>query len=273
MRYVVIGCGNVGGGVARLLRADGHEVVGTTTSEERRAEVAEVCGEAVVLSGRDTEAIRRVAEGADGLVLTASPRLRRALDPAARAAEYADSLVATAWAAATAHPRVVMAGSVSVYGDAAGPVVDENTAPTTSEDVSPRSFLAAEAAVLALPGGAVVRLPDVTGHPGDLDDTARVRLAHEHLGGTVPFAAGALRHRIDHQDAAGALAFVLTEQLSGLYNAVPDTTVPPTNAESFGKVCAAAGLPPLTFGEQIRTPAHPISSALLRRAGFTFQHS
>ncbi|MEV6162776.1 NAD(P)-binding domain-containing protein [Streptomyces sp. NPDC052052] len=273
MRYVVIGCGNVGGGVARLLRAQGHEVVGTTTSEERRAEVAETCGEAVVLSGRDVAAVRRVAEGADGLVLTVSPRLRRALDPASRAAEYADALVATARAAASAHPRVVMAGSVSVYGDAAGPVVDETTAPTEDDDASPRSFLAAEAAVLALDGGAVVRLPDVTGHPGDLDDTARVKLAHDHLGGVVPFASGALRHRIDHRDAAGALAFVLTQGLTGLYNAVPDATVPPTNAESFGKVCAAAGLPPLTFAGQIRTPAHPISSALLRGAGFTFQHS
>ncbi|MGI5274448.1 NAD-dependent epimerase/dehydratase family protein [Nonomuraea sp. CA-218870] len=272
MRYVIIGCGNVGTELARRWTAAGHQVTGTTTTTGRVEELGEVCSEVAVLRGSDRAAVERVTEGADAVVLTVSPRLNRSFDAAQRVAEYADTLTASARTAAAAHPRVVFTSSVSVYGAGTGDVVDEDTPVTDDPDASPRNFAEAETAVLATAGGAVVRIPDVYGHPRDMDYPARVKLAHEVLGGSVPFSADALLYRIDYRDAAAALDFVVSRELTGIYNAVPDGEAPRTNAEVFGEICAAGGWPPLTFRGEIRTPTVPVSSARLRAEGFVFGH-
>ncbi|GAA2209911.1 hypothetical protein GCM10009850_053700 [Nonomuraea monospora] len=271
-RYTIIGCGHVGLELARRWAGAGHVVTGTTTTPGRVPELLKVCAEAVVLRGADREAVARAVEGADAVVLTVSPRLGRALDAASRVAEYADTLVASARVAVSAHPRVVFTSSGSVYGSGTGPLIDE-TAPTTGDpDASPRSFVAAEQVVLGSPGGAVLRIPDVYGHPDDLDYPARVRFAHERLGGSVPFAAEALLYRIDYRDAAAALDFVVTEGLTGVFNGYPDEVTPPTNAEFFGAICAAEGLPGLTYRGEIRMPEVPVGSGRLRGLGFRFEH-
>ncbi|WP_157963626.1 NAD(P)-binding domain-containing protein [Actinocorallia populi] len=272
MHYVIIGCGNVGMELARRWTEAGHRVTGTTTTEGRVAELLEVCSDAVVLRGSDRGAVEKATEGADAVVLTVSPRLSRSFDAESRIAEYADTLTASAVTAAAVHPRVVFTSSISVYGAGRGELVDEATPPTDDGDASPRNFASGEAAVLATPRGAVVRIPDVHGHPRDIDYPARVRMAHEMLGGSVPFSAEALLYRIDYRDAAAALDFVVGRELTGVYNAIPDGTVPPTNAELFGEICAAEGLPPLTFRGEIKTPVMPVSSARLRAAGFSFAH-
>ncbi|MET7770071.1 NAD-dependent epimerase/dehydratase family protein [Nocardia sp. NPDC005366] len=272
MRYVIIGCGNVGMELARRWTSEGHSVVGTTTSPDRTAELTAVCTEVTVLRGSDRDAVGRAVDGADAVVLTVSPRISRSFDPAQRIAEYADTLTASARTAAALHPRVVFTGSISVYGTGRGDLVDEDTPVTADDDASPREFAAAEAAVTATPGGAALRIPDVYGHPRDIDYPSRVRMAHELLGGSVPFSAESLLHRIDYRDAAAALAFLVEHGLTGVYNAVPDDRVAPTNEQAFGEICAELGLPPLIFRGEIRTPVVPVSSARLRAAGFAFQH-
>ncbi|MFD0470242.1 NAD(P)H-binding protein [Nonomuraea thailandensis] len=121
MRYTIIGCGHVGLELARRWARAGHAVTGTTTTPRRVPELLKVCAEAVVLRGADQDAVARAAEGADAVVLTVSPRLGRAFDAASRVAEYADTLVASARAAVSAHPRVVFTSSGSVYGSGSGP--------------------------------------------------------------------------------------------------------------------------------------------------------
>ncbi|WP_067860882.1 NAD-binding protein [Nocardia shimofusensis] len=272
MRYVIIGCGNVGMELARRWTGVGHQVVGTTTSPDRTEELSAVCTEVAVLRGSDRDAVARAVDGADAVILTVSPRISRSYDAAQRVAEYADTLTATARTAAALHPRVVFTGSISVYGSGSGDLVTEVTPVTSDEDASPREFAAAEAAVLAMPGGAALRIPDVYGHPRDIDYPARVAMAHQLLGGSVPFSADSLLYRIDYRDAAAALAFVVDNGLTGLYNAVPDAVVPPTNETAFGEICARLGLPPLTFRGEIKTPVIPVSSARLRAEGFAFSH-
>ncbi|MCX4094725.1 NAD(P)-binding domain-containing protein [Nocardia sp. alder85J] len=272
MRYAIIGCGNVGMELARRWTEAGHVVTGTTTTPERIPELRRVCTEVVVTRGSNRTAVARAVDGADAVVLTVSPRLTRAFDAASRVAEYADTLVASARVAADLHERVVFAGSGSVYGAAAVPEVDESTPTTDDPDASPRNFVAAEQIVLNAGRGAVLRIPDVYGHPRDMDYPARVRFAHERLGGSVPFAARALLYRIDYRDAAAALDHVVTHELTGVYNAYPDAVVPPTNEQVFGEICTAAGLPALTYRGEIGSPEVPISSARLRATGFRFAH-
>ncbi|MGW0808585.1 NAD-dependent epimerase/dehydratase family protein [Nonomuraea sp. NPDC002799] len=270
MRYTVIGCGHVGLELARRWTEAGHEVTGTTTTPARVPELRKACTEVAVLRGADRAAVARAVEGADAVALTVSPRLGKAFDAASRVTEYADTLVATARTAVSVHPRVVFTSSGSVYGSGTGPLIDETTPATDDPDASPRSFVAAEQAVLATPGGAVLRIPDVYGHPDDLDYPARVRFAHERLGGSVPFAAGALLYRIDYRDAAAALDFLVTERLTGVFNAYPDAVTPPANAAVFAAICAAEGLPELTYRAEIRLPEAQVSSAKLRGLGFRF---
>lgn len=271
MRYVIVGCGNVGMELAARWTAAGHHVTGTTTTPTRADEIGDVCGDVAVLRGSDRAALARVTAGADAVVLTVSPRISRSFDAQARVAEYADTLTATAVTAVAVHPRVVLTSSISVYGRGNGAPVTEDTPLTDDPDASPRNFIAAEAAVLATGRGAVLRIPDVYGHPRDIDYPTRVRFAHELLGGSVPFDGDALIYRIDYRDAAAALDFVVTNDLTGPFNAVPDTAVPPTNREFFARISTGSGLPQLTYRAEIATPTVPISSARLRAAGFSFR--
>ncbi|BBH68741.1 hypothetical protein ACTI_54260 [Actinoplanes sp. OR16] len=269
MRYVIVGCGNVGMELARQWSLAGHHVVGTTTSPGRVDEVGAVCAEVAVLRGSDAERLGEAVRGADAVVLTVSPRVARSFDAQARVAEYADTLTTTAVTAAGLHSRVVFTSSVSVYGRGSG-VVDESSPLTDDADASPRNFIAGERAVLAADRGAVVRIPDVYGHPRDIDYPSRVKLAHELLGGSVPFDGDALLYRIDYRDAAAALDFVVTHGLTGVWNAVPDAVVPRTNREVFADICAAEGWPELTYRSEIATPVVPVSSSKIREAGFRF---
>lgn len=61
MRYLIVGCGNVGLELARRWNEAGHHVTGTTTSTARVAEIAAICARAVVLRGSDREAMARAA--------------------------------------------------------------------------------------------------------------------------------------------------------------------------------------------------------------------
>lgn len=65
---------------------------------------------------------------------------------------------------------------------------------------------------------------------------------------------------------------MVSEGLTGVYNAFPDAEVPPTNAAAFAEICAAEGLPELAYRGEIRTPEVPVTSAKLRAAGFAFAH-
>ena len=266
MRYVVVGCGNVGMELARRWSAAGHHVVGTTTSAERTTEVGTVCADVVVLRGSDQAAVQRATHDADAVVLTVSPRISRAFDARDRVREYADTLTASATTAARVHPRVVFTGSVSVYGAGTGAVIDESSPLTDDNDASPRNFIAAERAVLS--GGAVVRIPDVYGHPRDLDYPSRVKLAHELLGGSVPFAPDALLYRIDYRDAPPHSTWWSPAGLAGVYNAVPDAVVPPTNREVFRRDLRGRGLARPDLPRRDPDPGRPGVLGEAARRGF-----
>ena len=139
MRYVIIGCGNVGMELARRWVSAGHQVIGTTTSPDRvpswppsaprwRSSVAAT----VPPSSGPTRGRRRGRAHRE-------PAIARAFDADQRIAEYADTLTASARTAAAVHPRVVSTSSVSVYGAGHGALVDEATPVTDDPDASPRN--------------------------------------------------------------------------------------------------------------------------------------
>ncbi|HET8662453.1 MAG TPA: NAD(P)H-binding protein [Micromonosporaceae bacterium] len=285
MRYVIVGCGAIGLELAKQWSRAGHHVVGTTSSPARLPQVAGACAEALVVPTDDASALRAAVAAADAVVLAARPRLRFASSRRDRAAEFRRKLLLVTRSVALAQPRLLLLSSFVVYGDGRsgerrpgdggqgdGPI-DERVPASIALEPAAQSFSAAERTVLESGRGGVLRLPEVTGHPDDLDDAALIRFTHRHLDGKVPFAADALYYRIDYRDAAAAAAFAVERDLVGVYNAVPDAVVPPTVEVVFGKLVAELGLPPVTFTGEVRTTTRPVSSAKLRAAGFTFRYA
>ena len=165
--------------------------------------------------------------------------------------------------------------SISVYGDgtqATGDQLTEDVPRTTSDEPSSVYFGMAEDAALASGRGTVLRLADVHGHPRDIDYTARVRMVHEHMGGSTSFSGAGKLHRVHVDDVARAVLYVLENDLYGVYNCVPDLVPALTNQEAFDLLADRAGLPRIEFRDELRTPTQQVSSAKLRDTGFVFEH-
>lgn len=274
-RCLILGLGHVGKALAGRLRAQGVEVIGTTTTPAK-VEALKAHADAVhVLRGSDAEAIRQLAQDVDAIVTTVAPNVRQARTREEREATYRDALVVSCESAAAAHPRVLFLSSFSVYGDG-GPgesPITEETPVGNAIEPSARYYAQAEAAVLKGDQGCVLRLPDIYGAPGDLSFADRVRLAHEIMGGTGPFSADALLYIIHFEDVVAAAEHVLMNGLTGIYNVCDDASLPRRNAEVFDTLCERQGLAPLRFLGQIKAPTRAISAARLRASGWQATHT
>ena len=277
MKVLVIGCGLVGTTLARSLRERGHSVVGTTTTSEKVARLEECCDEVHVLRGSDQDRVHAAAADCDAIVVCAGPSAQSAMTPEQRRATYHDVLVETARSAASVpqQPRVIALSSLSVYGDAADhlDLIDEDAPLTDADDPSPVCFQAAERAYLAhAPGRCVVfRCADITGGD-DPPITAKVEMAHQYLGGSVPFHDNARFYRVHVDDVVAAILHALDRRLCGVFNLTHEGT-PPRNGEFFDAVCASRGLPKLQFRNELKAPGQPVSVGRLYATGFQLEHT
>jgi nucleoside-diphosphate-sugar epimerase len=273
MRYIIVDCGAIGLELARRWGQAGQHVIGTTPDPARLPEIAAVCAEAVELSHDDAARTRELAADADGVVLAVRPALEYTRSPRERVIAIR-SMIGVVRAAASVQRRLVLFSSLAVYGDAAGDSdggagpVTERAPVTTSLDPAGQGFAAVERVVLQTRRGAVLRLPDTA--PVSSPDL--LRRLREQIGDSLPYDGAALAHMIDPRDAAAAVAFVVAQELIGVYNVVPDEVVPPRLDAYLGKLAAEAGLPPFTLTGALKAPNRPVSSAKLRAAGFEFRH-
>lgn len=276
MKILVLGAGFVGAATAERLQAAGHTVTVTTTTPAKVEGLRERFEDVVVLRGSDRELVAAAASEVDAVVVTAGPQAQRAMTPEDRAATYHHVLVETARNVVDApgRPYLVALSSLSVYGSAADhlPLVSEDGPVTDSTDPSPSMFLEMERTYLEAGDRACVfRCGDVFG-PGDHSIAEKVAMAHQYLGGSVPFARDALLYRLAVDDAADAVAFALATRLTGVFN-LTHAQVPPTNASLLDALCEVAGNPPLTYRAEIAAPAAPISVQRLADRGFTASRS
>jgi nucleoside-diphosphate-sugar epimerase len=281
MKVLVIGAGLVGTEVGARLRGLGHDVAATTTTPGKVDALREQFDEVLVLRGSDREAVRAAMAGRDAVVVAAGPSAQRAMTPEDRAASYREILVETAESVIEAGaidagdpPYVVALSSLSVYGNAADhlPEVTEDSPVTDSTDPSPTMFLAMEKVYLeAADRACVFRCGDIFG-ADDPPIEAKVSMAHQYLGGSVPFSADALFYRLAVEDAADAIVHALESRITGIHNLThPD--VPPTNAAIFNAISSAQGLPALVFRDEIAAPTRPISVDRLTSNGFVAARS
>ena len=282
MKVLVIGAGLVGTEVGTRLRELGHEVAATTTTPGKVEGLLEAFDEVVVLRGSDRDAVRAATAGRDAVVVAAGPNAQRAMTPEDRAASYreilvetAESVVGSSVGAADDAPYVVALSSLSVYGTAADhlPEVTEDSPVTDSTDPSPTMFLAMEQVYLDGAGdrAVVFRCGDIFGAE-DPPIEAKIGMAHQYLGGSVPFSADALFYRLAVEDAADAIVHALETRITGLHN-LTHPEVPPTNAALFDAISAAQGLPALAYRNEIAAPTRPISVARLAESGFVAARS
>jgi nucleoside-diphosphate-sugar epimerase len=277
MRVLVVGCGLVGKELARQLRADGHTVVGTTTTPAKVDALREICDEVAVLTGSDTEKVAQAAAGADAIVVTAGPAAAQAMTVEQRERTYHQVLVETAESvsAVPGNPYLVMLSSLSVYGDAANhlDVIDESAPLATKYDPSPMKFAEAEATYRAAAGDrlAIFRCADITGgeDPPIMD---KLRMAHQVLGGSVPFHDEALFYRVHMLDVVRAIKHALDKRIVGTFN-LTHAEVPPPMQPYFDAMCALDGLPPLTYRNELVAPTKPVSVDALLATGFTLEHT
>ena len=230
-----------------------------------------------MLRGSDREAVAAAIAGRDAVVVAAGPSAQKAMTPEDRAASYREILVETAESVVAADdaPYLVALSSLSVYGDAADdlPEVTEDGPVTDSTDPSPTMFLAMERTYLDAAGdrACVFRCGDIFG-AGDPPIEAKIAMAHQYLGGSVPFSGDALFYRLAVEDAADAIVHALEHRITGLHN-LTHAEVPPTNASLFDAISVAQDLPALVYRDEIASPKSPISVARLTATGFTASRS
>ena len=71
--FGIVGCGYVGSAVATHLRRQGHEVVGTTTSPERLAELCDLVDHPRLYSAGDPMADASFLDRLDGVLIAMAP--------------------------------------------------------------------------------------------------------------------------------------------------------------------------------------------------------
>lgn len=201
-RIGMIGLGDIGGGLAQRLAADGAEVIGVRRGSEVPAGVQLVQADA-----SDPQQLAALPSDLRWLVICVTP------DDYSEAG-YRNSYLAIAeaaarWAAEHRPERLFWVSSTSVYGPGTGEWVDETTTPRP-ERAQARVLLAAEQALAA--GGCpvtVLRLAGIYG-PG------RVALLQRVLQGRgVPATPPQWTNRVHRDDAVAMLRFLLARAAGG----------------------------------------------------------
>jgi len=274
MKILIMGTGHVGKALAQRLRADGHSVCGTTTTPEKVEGLHEVLDEVLVLKGAEAEKVAAAARDRDVVVVTVAPNWKTTNTPEEREQQYREVLVDSCTNAAAACPRVIFCSSFSVYGDGGegSSPIDENTATGNHEEPSSKYYQQAEQAALLAGAGCVLRYPDMYGAPGDMSYPERVRASHQYFGGKTIFGEAPPLYAIHVDDVVQSIYHAINANLGGIFNVCDNDSVPYSNKQVFDAICAAEGLEPLLFLNQIKAPLRKISAQKLYDTGYRVSH-
>lgn len=248
MRVLVAGCGFVGERAADLLHAGGHDVVGLTHSPDSAARLA--AAKPWRTASCDISSRAAVQELAAELGTPGIDAVIHCASSGRGGAEMYQSVYVDGMRhLAEAFPNAFMlyTSSTSVYTQVNGETVDETTPAEPARDTG---RLLREAENIALEaGGAVARLAGIYG-PGRsfiLKNLLEGKAAIEGNDGE-----GRLLNQIHADDAAAALAHLVTRRLTGIYNVVDDAQI--TQRECLSRLCVlfSVNLPPVREPDQNR---------------------
>jgi nucleoside-diphosphate-sugar epimerase len=262
MRVLIAGCGDLGTEAALGLAAEGHVVFGLRRDPSvLPATIHPVAGDPTRDDGLD-----QLPHDLDAVVHVATADGR---DEAAYAAVYRDGLARLldrARATGSGDARFLFVSSTTVYGDAGGGWVDEDTpvAPTsaTGERIAEAERVLLDAGV----DGVVLRLAGVYG-PGRTRQIDQLR-AGEAVRPDPPVHG----NRIHRDDAARAIRhLLLLEEVEPVYLGVDHAPVP--RGEVLSWLAAELGLPEPPAGPvRTRGGDKRARNGRLVTSGFAFRY-
>ncbi|WP_448212031.1 NAD-dependent epimerase/dehydratase family protein [Colwellia sp. MEBiC06753] len=275
MKIFILGLGHVGKALAKQLVKQGHSVVGSTTTPEKVASLAECVEQVFVLTGDETEKLADASRDCDIIIATVAPNVKKTRTKEEREHHYQNVLEESCKSAAKACSRVIFLSSFSVYGDggAGESAISEDTPTSNHDEPSSKYYQKAEQAVLNNAQGLVLRFPDMYGAPGDLSFPDRVKMAIDYFGGNAIFGADAPLYAIHFEDVIKAVVHGIEQDLTGVYNVCDNDNLPASNQQVFDAICDANGWPHLTFLNQIQAPNRKISADKIYQTGYCVSHS
>ena len=238
----IIGCGYVGSALAEALVGAGHDVVATTTSAGRIAELRSLGVRAELLDIADIDRLAALLADRQAVYLTIAPKHR--------GTDYRDLYLAAAQNLATAIARtrvrrVIYTSSTRVYGQNDGSWVDESS-PTEPRDERGAILLDTENTLLGLGSGdcgpvavSVVRLAGIHGPGREPGERARA------LAGTHQSGGDAYVNLIHRDDIVSALVALLDVPHHGLLNLSDDAPEP--RRVFYDRMIAQSGLPAIDW--------------------------
>lgn len=226
MKVLIIGCGFVGERLADQLHAAGHEVFGVTHSPSSASRLAEskpwptaACD---ISQEASVQALKTHLES-----LNALPQVLVHCASSGKGgaemyqAVYVDGMAHLVSVFSTAFP--IFVGSTSVYPQVDGNEVDE-TSPAEPSRETGQLLLAAEKLSLEH-GGAVARLAGIYG-PGRSFVLKHLLEGKSGIEVNETAPDGRLLNQIHADDAASAIAHLVTSKLTDIYNVVDDGQLP-----------------------------------------------
>jgi len=257
----IIGCGWLGQPLAAALVEQGFTVVGSVTTDEKKAKLAAQGVQAVRLKLTPApEGELAALLAADALVISVPPRAGAfgdAFHPQ-QIRHLTDAIRQT-----RRSPYVIYVSSTSVYPENNREAVEADV--VTVQQAAAPALVEAEQLVLALGNASVVRCGGLMGYD---------RRPGKYVAGKKDIPTGAVPVNYIHRDdAAGILRALLAQPQPGeVFNAVAPRH--PTRAEVYRESCQRFGYEQPTFAE----PAAPVPFKIVdagkvgRVLGYQFRH-
>ena len=270
MKLAVIGGGYVGSAVARLWHQAGHEVVVTTTTPEKVAELESISNEVVLLTGAEESKLQQAVAGQDVILLSVGSKKRT--PPMYRQAylETAENLVA-AINRVSGVKQVIYTSSYGIINNNSGGMIDE-TVIVQPKDEFGEILHQTEQVLLSVPPAqfktCILRLSGIYGVGREL-----IKIFRRLAGTTRPGTGENYTNWVHQEDIIRAIDFAREKQLQGIYHLSSDEYI--TTKEFFHRLFAAHNLPALTWdSDQPSTRSYnmKLSNQKIKDAGFEFAH-
>ncbi|MGC1306175.1 MAG: SDR family oxidoreductase [Phormidesmis sp.] len=266
MKAAIIGCGYVGTAVAKHWKAQGLEVLVTTTREERIEALSAVSDRVEVLTGTDRDRLKSALCDRQIVLLSVASK---------RGASYAETYLSTAQTIAEVLPdtpveQLIYTSSCSVYGQFQGAWVTELMPPAPITDngaIIERTEETLLSAVSSQRKICILRLGGIYGPGRTLE-----RIYSRAAGTTRPGKGEEGTNWVHLNDIVGGIDWARERQLSGLYNLVQEEV--PTVKALITRVCDRHNLAPVTWDEtQPSTRKNVrVSNAKFKGTGYQFVH-
>jgi len=252
MHVLVLGCGYVGRELGRQLLASSHEVTGVVRSASSAATVEEDGMTAVQADLTDPSEIATLPD-ADALVFTASSGRGSVAEARSLYVDGLRAVISEFTERESLPDRLLFTSTTGVYGDHGGDWVDEST-PVDPE--RPKAEVLSEAEAIVHRSDFASTVARFAGLYGP--DRYRIK-------SYLDSVTAGWRNSVHRDDAAGALAWFLTEDVGRNETVVVSDGNPVdrwTFAEWLAERCGAPEPTKLTVEERVRTEGVSDSAAL-----------